>query len=128
MAIRVNVRRLAAIDMYGSAGAPWRRWVILVEFLAGVAGTAVIAVLLLRTGGGGLVTAVPAAWLFGLAANYVPLAAHAVSLIRPGALDDELAGVDVAATLRHYTVAQFWVLVPFLFVALAGRQRRTARR
>jgi hypothetical protein len=123
----VNVRRLAAVDMYGSAGAPWRKWVILAEFLTGVAGTVVIAVLLLRAGNGPAAT-VPAVWLFGLAANYVPLAAHALSLIRPGALDAELAGVDITASLRHYTVAQFWVLVPFLFVVLAARQRRTARR
>jgi hypothetical protein len=127
MAIRLNLRRLAAVDMYGSAGARWRRWVILVEFLAGVAGIAALAVLLLRTGTG-LGTAVLAVWLLGVAANYVPLAAHALSLIRPGALDTEITGVDIAAALRHYTVAQFWIAVPFLFVVLAFRQRRPARR
>ena len=57
----------------------------------------------------------------GVAANYIPLAAHAVSLIRPGALDAGLTGVDVAASLRHYTGVQFWVLAPFLFIPLAIR-------
>ena len=34
MGLRLDVRRLAAVDMYGSAGAAWRRWLILAEFLA----------------------------------------------------------------------------------------------
>ncbi|MEH1059344.1 hypothetical protein V6U89_29570 [Micromonospora sp. CPCC 206171] len=33
MARGLDVRRLAAIDMWGSAGARWRRWIILAEFL-----------------------------------------------------------------------------------------------
>lgn len=123
MAVRIDVRRLAAVDMYGSAGARWRRSVILVEFLAGVVGIALIAVLLLRQGGGIGTTAV-SAWLLGVAANYVPLALHALSLIPPGALAAELAGVDVGAELRHYTTAQFWVFVPLLLAVLAIRQAR----
>jgi len=123
MAVRIDVRRLAAVDMYGSAGARWRRWVILVEFLAGVVGIALIAVLLLRQGGG-MGSTVVAAWLLGVAANYVPLALHALSLVRPGALAAELAGVDIGAELRHYTTAQFWVFVPLLLAVLAIRQTR----
>ncbi len=65
-----------------------------------------------------------AIWTLGIAANYVPLALHASSLIRPGILAAELDGVDVSAELRHYTVAQFWVLVPLLLVILAVRQQR----
>jgi hypothetical protein len=124
MAVRIDVRRLAAVDMHGSAGARWRRWVILAEFVAGVVGIALIAALLLRSGAG-VGTTVVAVWLLCVAANYLPLALHALSLIRPGALTAELAGVDVGAELRHYTGAQFWVLVPFVLAVLAIRQIRT---
>ena len=40
-------------------------------------------------------------WLVGAGVNYVPLAVHAQSLSRPGALEAELAGVDVRRELRH---------------------------
>jgi hypothetical protein len=50
--------------------------------------------------------------------NYAPLAVHALTLVRPGALERELAGVDVPAELRHYSVRQIWVVVPLLFVGL----------
>jgi hypothetical protein len=119
----MDVRRLAAVDMYGSAGAPWRRWVILAEFVLGVAGPLVIAILLLGADLGAPSVAVTV-WLIGLSANYVPLAWLALTLSRPGALDAEVAGVDIPAELRHYTAAQFWVFVPFLLAVLAFRQAR----
>ena len=116
----VDVRRLAAVDMYGTAGARWRRWVILAEFLVGVAGIGALGVVLLRAGGAGYVVA--GVWALGVAANYAPLAWYALRLIRPGALEAEIAGVDVLGELRRYTTRQFWVLIPFLFVVLALRQ------
>jgi hypothetical protein len=44
-------------------------------------------------------------------------------LRRPARLREELRGVDLKGELRHYTLAQFWVFVPFLFVwfELSGR-------
>jgi hypothetical protein len=85
---RFDVRRLAAVDMYGSAGSRVRR----------------------RTVG----------------LSYVPLAGHAWSLSRPGALDRALAGVDVHRELRYYTVAQLWIVVPLLLLVLTIRQRDRA--
>jgi hypothetical protein len=35
---RLDVRRLAAVDMYGTAGTQWRRRVITGEFIAGAIG------------------------------------------------------------------------------------------
>jgi hypothetical protein len=122
IAIGLDLRRLAAIDMWGSVGAHWRRWVILAEFLLGVVGAGALGAACLFSDGG-LRTAA-GCWLLGLAANYVPLSAHALTLIQPGALEAELRDVDVPRELRHYTVAQFWVLVPLLFVVLAVRQRQ----
>lgn len=125
MALRVDVRRLAAIDMWGSAGARWRRWVILVEFLFGVVGLAVVGLVVLSSGGAG--RTVLGLWFLGVAANYAPLALYALAFIRRGALEAEIEGVDVFAELRYYTAAQLWLVVPLLFVVLAVVQRRRSR-
>jgi len=121
--MRIDVRRLAAVDMWGSVGATWRRWVILAEFLVGVAGPVVIAILLAGAESSPISVAT-VVWLAGLSANYLPLAWYALIFIRPGALAAEITGVDVPAELRHYTTAQFWVFVPFLLAVLAVRQAR----
>jgi hypothetical protein len=117
----VDVRRLAAIDMWGSAGVRWRRWVILAEFLLGVFGGAALGLALATSGGGTFATAA-GWWLVGVALNYLPLSLHALTLVRPGALEAEIEGVDVFAELRHYTTAQLWVVVPLLFLVLAAVQ------
>ncbi|MFC7545568.1 hypothetical protein [Plantactinospora sp. GCM10030261] len=118
----MNVRRLAAIDMYGGAGSRVRRRVILIEFVAGAIGLPLIA-LWSASDSQSAGRLVFAAWLLGVGVNYVPLALHAMSLSRPGALEAELADVDVFGELRRYTAAQLWVLVPLLLVGLAVRQR-----
>ncbi|MEV0719783.1 hypothetical protein [Asanoa sp. NPDC050611] len=108
----MDIRRLAAVDMHGSAGAGWRRWVILAEFLLGVVGGLALGLFLVLHA-----ATVFGAYVIGVALNYLPLSVHALTLIVPGALERELAGVDVPAALRHYTTRQFAVLVPLLFVA-----------
>ena len=125
MALRLDVRRLAAIDLWGSAGVQWRRWVILSEFLLAVLGGGAIGVVLIPSGG---VARPVIGWVVvGVAANYLPLSLHALTLVRPGALEAEIEGVDVYAELRHYTTAQFWVVVPLLFVVFAVAQWRRPR-
>ncbi|MFG1869092.1 hypothetical protein [Micromonospora arborensis] len=126
MALGLDVRRLAAIDMWGSAGVRWRRWVILAEFLLGVVGVGVLGLLAVSSGDG--LRTVVGWWLIGLAVNYVPLSVHALTLIRPGALEAEIRGVDVPAELRHYTAAQLWVVVPLLVAVVAVVQWRRNRR
>lgn len=118
----LDLRRLAAVDMYGSAGSPVRRRVILVEFVAGLVGCVALGVWAAR--GGGPVRAGFGAYLALVGLNYAPLALHAVRLSRRGALDRELAGVDIPAALRHYTPRQFWLAVPVLPLVLALRQAR----
>jgi hypothetical protein len=121
---RIEIRRLAAVDMYGAAGSRIRRRVILAEFVLGaVVGSALGAYGLFAAEGW---MAVFGAWLLGACLNYVPLAVHAIDLSGPGVLDSELRGVDVRAELRYYTKAQIWIAVPLLFIALAIAQRRTA--
>jgi hypothetical protein len=125
VARRLNVRRLAAVDMHGARGNPRRRRVILAEFALGTICCLVLAVWALTLGGAiGLTLGV---WLLGLAVNYLPLTAHVLALWPPGALEAEIAGTDLGAELRHYSRAQIWVLVPFWVAGLAFLQaRRTA--
>ena len=123
----LDVRRLAALDMHGVAGSRRRRSIIRAEFvLSAVVGA-----------GLGLWVAVAAttvgwrffgAWMVGMGVNYGALAWQAVQLSRPGALEAELAGVDVARELRRYSVLQFWIVVPLLLAVLAvrGPERRDA--
>ncbi|MBM0274860.1 hypothetical protein [Micromonospora tarensis] len=69
-------------------------------------------------------------WLIGAGLNYAPLSLYALALIRPGALDAELAGVDTGGELRRYAVLQLWVFVPLALVVFAVRDalaRRGAR-
>jgi hypothetical protein len=123
---RLDVRRLAAVDMYGTAGARWRRRVIVAEFIVGALGGIALGLwiaLSSPTVGWQLF----GAWLIGMGANYLVLALHAVSLSRPGALDTELAGIDVRAELRYYSVAQMWVAIPLTVAVFSGLGGRRAR-
>ena len=114
----IDVRRLAAIDMHGLAGTQRRRVIITVEFVLGaVVGSALGIFGLLA--GEGLGWKLFSGWILTACLNYVPLAVHTFSLWRPDALDRELAGVDIPAQLRHYTLVQFWIAVPLLFVLIA---------
>ena len=121
--LRVDIRRLAAVDMYGARGTRRRRRVIVAEFVLGaVVGTAIGLAVAIGFPGAGWV--VFGAWLTGVSLNYAPLAIHAVSLFPGHRLEAELAGVDIGRELRHYTVVQFWIAVPLLFVVLAVAQLR----
>jgi len=112
--------------MHGVAGSRRRRSIIRAEFvLSAVVGA-----------GLGLWVAVAAttvglrffgAWMVGMGVNYGALAWQAVQLSRPGALEAELAGVDVARELRRYSVLQFWIVVPLLLAVLAISSREKTR-
>jgi hypothetical protein len=117
----MNIKRLAAVDMYGGSGSMLRRRLVLVEFIIAVIGGIALGTWTLAAvaGVGGIVFGV---WLLGTGLNYVPLAAYAIALSRPGALDAELADVDVNRELRFYTVRLFWLFVPLAIVAMAARR------
>jgi hypothetical protein len=122
----LDVRRLAALDMHGTAGTSLRRRLIIAEFFIGAAGGLGLGVWV-AAAAAAPGTHVFGGWLAGVGVNYAALAWQVVLLSRPGTLDAELAGVDVLAGLRHYSVRQFWVIVPFLFAILAFRQDRGTR-
>jgi hypothetical protein len=114
----VNVKRLAAIDMHGTSGTSLRRRIILTEFTAGLAALVALGIWVVADASS-LGTRIFGIWLIGAGLNYAPLAAHAIALSRPGALDAELAGVDTGRELRSYSIFQLWILVPLSLVAIA---------
>jgi hypothetical protein len=111
----MNVKRLAAIDMYGTRGTLRRRRIILAEFTAGVVATVALGTWL-TTSASSLGTRLFGIWILGAGLNYTPLAAYAIALSRPGALVTELAGVDTGGELRRYSLLQFWIVVPLSLV------------
>jgi hypothetical protein len=70
----VNVRRLAAVDMYGAAGTLRRRRIILAEFAAGAVGLVALGCWLAAASAdlGGRALGI---WMTGAGFNYAPLAA-----------------------------------------------------
>jgi len=123
----LDVRLLAALDLHGVRGTPFRRRIILAEFIGSLCAGVGIGVWI-ASAGGSLGWRVFGAWVAGVGLNYLPLTLHALSLLRGDRLVRELAGVDVGGELRRYSALQFWLAVPLLFVALALVQlRRPAR-
>ena len=116
----MNVRRLAAIDMHGLVGSTLRRRIILWEFILGAILSLVLGVFVFLTADG-LFWTVFGLWLIGIGFNYVPI--YAIGFTRPGALERDLAGVDIPSELRRYTGLQVWVFLPLALVYLAIRQR-----
>lgn len=119
----MNVRRLAAVDMWGTRGTLLRRRVVLAEFFLAWAG-GIAAGLWLILSGPDVTLWVLGALAVGIGLNYAPLAIYAVRFMRPGALDAELSDVDVPAELRRYSTWQMWLILPFSFVVFDLRYRR----
>jgi len=117
----IGVRRLAALDMWGLEGSRKRRKLIRAEFVVGAVGCAGLGVFVLA-GAAGWMTAL-GTWLLGAGANYMPLAVEAQRLSKPGALEDELRGIDVRRELRRAGLQQLWIAVPFAVVVLGLRRR-----
>ena len=113
----MDVRRLAAIDLYGLHGTTRRRRIVLVEFVGGVLVMVAVGIVVLITAGG-TGSRLFGAWMTGAGLNYAPLAVHAITLSRAGALDRELAGVDPRPELLRYGVLQFWIFVPLALVVM----------
>jgi hypothetical protein len=74
----LNVRRLAALDLYGTTGSARRRRLIRAEFIIGAAGCTLLGALALMSGSGWAI--VLGGWLVATGMNYLPLAISAQSL------------------------------------------------
>lgn len=123
--VLVNVRRLAAADMWGTTGSLRRRRLVRIEFVVGAVGCGVLGMLSLVSGSGWV--DVLGVWLLGVGVNYVPLAVQAQSLSHPGALEAELRGLDLRHELRRAGVRQIWIAVP-LAVAVSALSQTVSDR
>jgi tellurite resistance protein TehA-like permease len=108
--------------MWGGRGSERRRRLIRVEFLVGTAGCIALGGFSVLSGSGWQL--VLGVWLIGVGVNYLPLALHAHSLSRPGALQAELEGADLPRELRRAGVRQVWIAVPFPVAITALMQTR----
>ena len=117
----IDVRRLAAVDMYGRRGGTGRRRLILAEFVLAAIDIPLVG-LAMSLAASSASSALLGVYLIGVGLNYVPLGLHAISLARSGRLDAELAGVDVGAELRRYTTRQLFIAVPLLVFILGAVQ------
>lgn len=117
----VDIKRLAAIDMNGLKGGPLRRNIITAEYVLGATAGPAIALLVMTTSES-IGWTLFGAYVVGACLNYVPLAIHALLLLRQGSLEIELRGADIARELQHYTVTQLWIAMPLLFVISSGPQ------
>jgi hypothetical protein len=118
-----DVRRLAALDLHGTAGRQSRRRIIGAEFVLGAIGCLILGIWLAAT----VTTVGPmvlGAWIAGVGVNYLALSWQAAGLWRRGALAAELCGADVRDDVRRYSYLQFWIIVPVLFAVLALVQHR----
>jgi hypothetical protein len=118
---RLDVRELAAVDMAG------RTRIVIAEYTGG----ALLCIAL-----GGWILAVAHNWplrvlgivLVGGGINYLPLAIHAIGLLRPGRLDAALDGLDVRSKRIHYSRARAIMLVPLLVAVFALLELRAENR
>jgi hypothetical protein len=113
----LNVRRLAALDMWGSAGTMRRRRIIRTEFMLGAIGCTSRGLLAVVEGSGWWV--VVGIWLIGAGVNYVPPGTACAVTLTAWRAGGELAGIDVRSELRHAGLQQFWIAVPLAVAVFA---------
>ena len=120
----IDLRRLAAVDI-AFLGSRF----ILAEFSIGVVGSLCLGVLtLVRTHSlGGTVLG---AYLLCMGVNYVPLLLHAISLVRHGTAQEEIADElpEKRKMFRKYRRQSLLLLVPLVVPILAIIQRRSSDR
>ncbi len=112
--------------MYGTKGTLLRSRLIRMEFVAAVPVSFLLSALLILDGNSVAQTII-GIWIALMGANYVPLGIYAIDFARDSHLREELKHVDTRQELRYYSVAQFWVVVPLLFVVLALRESLARR-
>jgi hypothetical protein len=123
----INVRRLAAIDMYGRHGSKRRRRLILAEFVVAAIDIPMLGLAIVLAASSAP-RALLGAYLIGVGLNFIPLALHAISMSRAGRLGTELADVDIVAELRRYTAKQLFIGIPLLVLTLGVVQFAASRR
>ena len=123
----IDVRRLAAIDMYGRHGSKRRRRLVLAEFVLAAIDIPLLGLAIVLAASSAP-RVLLGAYLIGVGLNFVPLALHGISMSRASRLGTELADVDVAAELRRYTAKQLFIGIPLLVLTLGVVQFAVSRR
>jgi len=118
----VNVRRLAAVDLWGLGPK-----VVIPEFALAALGAPVLGVLTIvrSTSFSGAAFGIA---LIGLGVNYVPLLIHSVDLVRRSLVHATIAdeASDRHALFAKYRKQSLWLLLPFVVaIAAAWQMRRT---
>jgi hypothetical protein len=120
-----NIRKLAALDMVFH-----RPGLILVEFALGVFGSLALAFVIAAPGffAGhlSLEQVLVSSYILGIALNYVPLFIYAISIMRRGSAQDEVA-FELAHKehyARKYTGQSLLLLLPLVVLILALFQER----
>ena len=117
----IDIRRLAAVDI-AFLGSRF----ILAEFSIGVFGSLALGILTFaRTHSlGGTVFGI---YLMCIGINYVPLLLHAISLVRHGTANQELADQirDKRRMFRKYRRQSLFLLLPLVVPILAVTQTRS---
>jgi predicted ferric reductase len=109
---RLRVREFTAVDMAGRAR------LIAAEFVGGAVVCTALGIWIIAAAPNWPLRVIGIVFLGG-GINYVPLAIHAILLLRPGRLDSALDGVDVRIRRIHYSRAQAITLIPLLVVVYA---------
>ena len=114
-----RIRRLAVIDLHGLRGTPRRRWLVRGEFALTIAVCVFLGVLFCKHGS-------MTGWVLGLAllgigCNYAVLTGWAIALWNPQRLALEFQATCIDADGRFYSIGQWRLVVPFLFLVLAMR-------
>jgi hypothetical protein len=117
----IDIRRLAALDMWGSSGSRLRRTIITIEFFLGATTGPAIG-LLVALNADALGWQIFGYYLAAACVNYIPLSLHSFTLLRRADLERELAGLDISKELWRYTKLQVWLVVPLLFVLISVPQ------
>lgn len=114
-------RKLAAIDL-----AFLGPKIIIPEFLAGVALSAGLGVLVLVRGHGSPAQIVLGLYLISLGINYAPMLIYAIAINKAQSARRELGNEldDKRAAMSKYRRQSLWLLVPLIIPLLALRQRR----
>lgn len=114
-------RKLAAIDL-----AFLGPKIIIPEFLAGVALSAGLGVLVLVRGHGSPTQILLGLYLISLGINYAPMLIYAIAINKAQSARRELGNEldDKRAAMSKYRRQSLWLLVPLIIPLIALRQRR----
>jgi len=117
-----DVRRFAALDMYGTAGTSRRRQIVRAEFIVGTVGLFALGAVQLAHGGWLL-----GGWLTGAGSELPSPCGARGGPVAAGTAGSRACRGDVRAELRRYGWLQLLLLLPLVVAVVAAAQARHRR-